>query len=48
MSEGVRLYAGTHEGMFVYRSTGSAWAEVSRALPSAIPADRVLWAAPES
>src|SRR5579871_66780 len=36
MTEGVRLYAGTHEGMFVYRSRVSGWEEVSRALPGAI------------
>jgi photosystem II stability/assembly factor-like uncharacterized protein len=36
MVEGVRLYAGTHEGMFVFRSTPNGWAEVSRGLTGTI------------
>ncbi|HXF83521.1 MAG TPA: hypothetical protein VNN19_12295 [bacterium] len=36
MGEGVRLYAGTHEGMFVFRSGRSGWTPVSQALISGI------------
>jgi hypothetical protein len=36
MAEGVRLYAGTHEGLFVYRSQNGGWTEVSRSLTESI------------
>jgi hypothetical protein len=36
VAEGVRLYAGTHEGMFVYRSSNGGWTPVSQALISGI------------
>jgi photosystem II stability/assembly factor-like uncharacterized protein len=30
MGEGVRLYAGTHEGLFVYRAENGGWTETNR------------------
>ena len=36
MAERVRLYAGTHEGLFVYRSDSGGWTEESRAFEGAI------------
>lgn len=36
MSTTVRLYTGTHEGMFVYGTSGGGWTEVSTAFPGAI------------
>jgi len=36
VAEGVRLYVGTHEGMFVYRSTNAGWEPVNQALISGI------------
>src|ERR1051326_8985421 len=36
MAEALRLYAGTHEGMFVYRSGAAGWGLVSSAFPGDI------------
>ena len=36
MSEGVRLYAGTQQGLIVWRSTSSGWEEISRAFENGI------------
>lgn len=36
MSENVRLYAGTHEGLYILRPNGGKWTEESRALESGI------------
>src|SRR4051812_40711138 len=33
MGEGVRLYAGTQHGLFVYQAQNGGWAEVSRQFP---------------
>ncbi|HEX2229872.1 MAG TPA: hypothetical protein VHM64_22295 [Candidatus Binatia bacterium] len=36
MSEGVRLYAGTQEGLIIWRSTQNGWQEVARHFPDGI------------
>ena len=36
MGEGVRLYAGTHQGLFVYRPENGGWAEANRVLGDGI------------
>ena len=36
MAEAVQIYAGTHEGLVVYRPNGSGWVESSRAFEGAI------------
>jgi photosystem II stability/assembly factor-like uncharacterized protein len=36
MSEGVRLYAGTQEGLIIWRSTETGWQEIARHFPHGI------------
>jgi photosystem II stability/assembly factor-like uncharacterized protein len=36
MSEGIRLYAGTQEGLIIWRSTDAGWQEVGRHFPDGI------------